>query len=43
MHSYRLKRQHKGIEAVEILGKANGAVGNFNAHVAAYPNVSLAA
>lgn len=35
----RLKRQHQSIENVEILGKANGAVGNYNAHLSAYPNV----
>ncbi|HQT43128.1 MAG TPA: adenylosuccinate lyase [Halothiobacillus sp.] len=35
----RLKRQKNGIEAVEILGKINGAVGNFNAHLAAYPEL----
>ncbi len=34
---YRLRRQHKQIAAVEILGKINGAVGNFNAHLSAYP------
>ncbi len=33
----RLERQRDSFEAVEILGKFNGAVGNFNAHVAAYP------
>jgi len=35
----RLARQKAKIEAVEILGKLNGAVGNFNAHVSAYPDV----
>jgi adenylosuccinate lyase len=35
----RLERQRKGIAQVEILGKMNGAVGNFNAHVAALPRV----
>ena len=33
----RLDRQISQIESVEILGKINGAVGNFNAHVVAYP------
>ena len=33
----RLERQRDAFRAVEILGKFNGAVGNFNAHVAAYP------
>src|SRR3984957_1171408 len=35
----RLERQRKGIERVAILGKMNGAVGNFNAHSAALPQV----
>src|SRR5258706_276753 len=35
----RLERQRAGIERVVILGKMNGAVGNFNAHVAALPQV----
>jgi adenylosuccinate lyase len=35
----RLERQRAGIEQVGILGKMNGAVGNFNAHVAALPQV----
>ena len=34
----RLKRARQRWEAVAILGKWNGAVGNFNAHVAALPN-----
>ncbi|MGY2436712.1 lyase family protein, partial [Escherichia coli] len=37
--AYRLERQFKQIMAVEILGKINGAVGNYNAHVSAYPEV----
>jgi adenylosuccinate lyase len=36
---YRLRRQLKQIEAVEIMGKINGAVGNYNAHMSAYPDV----
>ena len=36
---YRLKRQEKQLKNNEILGKINGAVGNFNAHLSAYPNV----
>jgi adenylosuccinate lyase len=36
---YRLQRQQKQLVANEILGKINGAVGNFNAHLSAYPNV----
>jgi adenylosuccinate lyase len=35
----RLAFQKNKIEAVEILGKLNGAVGNFNAHLSAYPDV----
>jgi len=35
---YRLQRQQKQLQANEILGKINGAVGNFNAHLSAYPN-----
>ena len=35
----RLRRQRQQFAAVELLGKANGAVGNFNAHLAAYPAV----
>ncbi|HEY6772698.1 MAG TPA: adenylosuccinate lyase [Oxalicibacterium sp.] len=33
----RLKRAAERIAAVQILGKMNGAVGNFNAHLSAYP------
>jgi adenylosuccinate lyase len=36
---HRLRRQRKNLAAVEILGKINGAVGNFNAHRVAYPAV----
>jgi adenylosuccinate lyase len=35
--AYRLKRQHRQIADVAIMGKINGAVGNYNAHLAAYP------
>ncbi len=35
----RLQRQIKQVENVEILGKINGAVGNYNAHISAYPSV----
>lgn len=34
----RLARQQQQFGAVQILGKMNGAVGNFNAHLAAYPD-----
>ena len=33
----RLQRQREQIAKVEILGKINGAVGNYNAHISAYP------
>ena len=33
----RLQRQRQQIAAVEMLGKFNGAVGNYNAHLSAYP------
>ncbi|HEV2333651.1 MAG TPA: adenylosuccinate lyase [Gammaproteobacteria bacterium] len=36
---FRLRRQRAQLKAVEILGKMNGAVGNYNAHLAAYPDV----
>ena len=36
----RLKRQRDQIAAVEMLGKINGAVGNYNAHLSAYPEVN---
>ena len=35
---YRLQRQQKQLVSNEILGKINGAVGNFNAHLSAYPD-----
>ncbi len=35
----RLGRQRRQLAEVELLGKANGAVGNYNAHLAAYPEV----
>ncbi|QFT84556.1 Adenylosuccinate lyase [Halomonas sp. THAF12] len=37
--AYRLRRQLKQIESVELFGKINGAVGNYNAHLATYPEV----
>ncbi|WP_347883410.1 adenylosuccinate lyase [Pseudomonas aestiva] len=36
---YRLERQIEQIAAVRPLGKINGAVGNYNAHLSAYPDV----
>src|SRR3546814_2076668 len=35
----RLQRQGEQLAAVSLSGKINGAVGNYNAHVAAYPDV----
>ncbi|MFM8333032.1 MAG: adenylosuccinate lyase [Candidatus Methylumidiphilus sp.] len=35
----RLERQYGHLEKVELLGKINGAVGNYNAHMVAYPEV----
>ncbi|OLQ75207.1 adenylosuccinate lyase [Photobacterium proteolyticum] len=37
--AYRMERQYKQIESIEILAKINGAVGNYNAHLSAYPEV----
>jgi len=39
----RLRRQRQQIADVELLGKINGAVGNYNAHLSAYPDVDWAA
>ena len=36
---YRLERQIAQIEGIPLLGKINGAVGNYNAHLSAYPQV----
>ncbi|HLG63750.1 MAG TPA: adenylosuccinate lyase [Ktedonosporobacter sp.] len=36
---HRWQRQLKQVENLEYLGKLNGAVGNYNAHVFAYPDV----
>ncbi|WP_296404027.1 adenylosuccinate lyase [Psychrobacter sp.] len=41
--AYRLARQIKQVKDVELLAKINGAVGNYNAHLAAYPNVDWTA
>ena len=38
----RLRRQLRQFEKVEILGKINGAVGNYNAHISAYPDLDWA-
>jgi adenylosuccinate lyase len=37
--AYRLQRQGEQIAHIPIMGKFNGAVGNYNAHLAAYPNL----
>ncbi len=36
---YRLQRQIQNLQSQEFLGKINGAVGNYNAHLTAYPDV----
>lgn len=36
---YRLQRQREQIAGTELLGKINGAVGNYNAHLSAYPEI----
>jgi len=36
---YRLQRNRERLAAVAILGKINGAVGNYNAHLSAYPDL----
>lgn len=36
----RLSRERKELSRVEILGKFAGAVGNYNAHIVAYPAVN---
>ena len=37
--SYRLMRQIEQLNNVQIMGKFNGAVGNFNAHLSEYPEI----
>jgi adenylosuccinate lyase len=37
--AYRLKRQIEQLNQVKIMGKFNGAVGNYNAHLSAYPDL----
>ena len=36
---YRLRRSYIAIGDIELLGKINGAVGNYNAHLSAYPEI----
>jgi adenylosuccinate lyase len=38
--AYRLKRARDGFARIAILGKINGAVGNYNAHLIAYPEIN---
>jgi adenylosuccinate lyase len=38
--AYRLQRQVKQLMNVQIMGKINGATGNYNAHLAAYPAIN---
>ncbi len=37
---YRMQRQREQIANIEMLGKINGAVGNYNAHLSAYPDLN---
>ncbi|MDH3325778.1 MAG: adenylosuccinate lyase [Gammaproteobacteria bacterium] len=37
---YRMQRQRNQIADIEMLGKINGAVGNYNAHLSAYPDLN---
>lgn len=37
--AYRLQRQLKQVDNIEFLGKINGAVGNYNAHLSAYADI----
>jgi adenylosuccinate lyase len=37
---YRLRRAWDAIGAVDMMGKINGAVGNYNAHLSAYPEIN---
>ncbi len=36
---YRLQKQRNQVMGVQIMGKINGAVGNYNAHLSAYPDI----
>lgn len=38
--AYRLQRQIKQLMSVQVMGKINGATGNYNAHLAAYPDLN---
>ena len=37
--AFRMQRAHKTLADIDMLGKINGAVGNYNAHLSAYPNL----
>ncbi|MFP3019644.1 MAG: adenylosuccinate lyase [Arsenophonus sp.] len=37
---YRMERQYQKLKKIEILGKINGSVGNYNAHLSAYPDIN---
>jgi len=39
VYVHRLNRQNNQLKNIELLGKLNGAVGNFNAHFSAYPDI----
>jgi adenylosuccinate lyase len=39
VYTHRLRRQRQQLAEVDILGKINGAIGNWNAHLIAYPEV----
>ncbi len=41
--AYRLKRAREQAARVELLGKINGAVGNYNAHLVSYPEIDWTA
>lgn len=41
--AYRLQRQLQQIQRIQPMGKINGAVGNYNAHISAYPSINWAA
>ena len=36
---HRLRRQRDQVASISLLGKINGAVGNYNAHLSAYPEI----
>ena len=40
--AYRLDRQRNQVADIRLLGKINGAVGNYNAHLVAYPDIDWA-